>query len=125
LFLFAGDEQMTAEGKTPAERKALNEGVFRGANEKLERAAQELDLVDDDASMMPFLCECPRQDCREVVLLTLGEYENVRANGRRGLAALGHEDGSIERVMARNSRFVMTEKFGAAGDLHAEEDPRG
>jgi hypothetical protein len=117
-------EQMTAEGKTPAERKALNEGVFRRANEKLERAALELDLVDD-ASMVPFLCECPRQDCREVVLLTLGEYENVRANGRGGLAALGHEDGSIERVMSRNSRFVMTEKFGAAGDLHAEEDPRG
>jgi len=117
-------EQMTAEGKTPAERKALNEGVFRRANEKLERAALELDLVDD-ASMVPFLCECPSQDCRDVVLLTLGEYENVRANGRRGLAALGHEDGSIEHVMARNSRFVMTEKFGAAGDLHAEEDPRG
>jgi hypothetical protein len=116
---------MAAEEKTAAERKALNEGVFRGANEKLERAAHELDLVDDDASMVPFLCECPRQDCREVVLLTLGEYENVRANGRRGLAALGHEDGTIEHVMSRNNRFVMTEKFGAAGDLHAEEDPRG
>src|SRR4051794_25025454 len=44
---------------TSAERKALNEGTFREANERLERVAR--DLVDaDDASLVPFLCECPR-----------------------------------------------------------------
>jgi hypothetical protein len=109
--------------QTSAERKALNEGVFRTANEKLERAATELDLVDAD-SLIPFLCECPQQECREIVLLTLSEYEDVRSSGRGGLAALGHEDPSIEHVVAQNERFVTTEKFGEAGDVHAEADPR-
>ena len=110
--------------KTSAERKALNEGVFRRANEKLERAANKLELVAAD-SLIPFLCECPKPECKKVVLLTLSEYEDVRSSGRGGLAAMGHEDRSIERVVARNERFVTTEKFGEAGDVHAQADPRG
>jgi hypothetical protein len=115
---------MNSEDMTPAERKALNEGVFRKANEELERAAQELELVVDGDTMIPFLCECPKQECKQVVLLTLSEYEGVRSSGRGGLAALGHEDPSIEHVVAQNERFVTTEKFGEAGDVHAEADPR-
>jgi hypothetical protein len=115
---------MNSEDMTSAERKALNEGVFRKANEKLERAAHELELVDAD-TMIPFLCECPKLECKKVVLLTLSEYEDVRSSGRGGLAAVGHEDRSIEHVVAQNDRFVTTEKFGEAGDVHAEADPRG
>ncbi len=109
---------------TPAERKALNEGTFRDANEALERGAREILDSHEPDSMVPFLCECPRLDCTEVVLLTLDEYEYVRAAGERGLSRIGHEDGSIERVVARNDRFVTTEKFGPAGDIHAAEDSR-
>jgi len=110
--------------KTSAERKAFNEGVFRTANEKIERVVQSLDPVEEADSLVPFLCECPRQECKQVVLLTLSEYEDVRSSGRGGFAAVGHEDGSIERVMAKNNRFVKTAKFGEAGDVHAEADPR-
>ena len=115
-------EQVGAEAKSPAERKALNEGAFRRANEKMERAAQEHHLDAD--SLIPFLCECPKQECMEIVMLTLREYEDVRSSSRGGLAAVGHEDRSIERVMAQNNRFVTTEKFGEAGDVHAAADPR-
>ena len=108
---------------TPAERKALNEGVFRDANEKLEARAREI-LEDDDESPAPFFCECPRPGCTEIVLLTLKEYEAVRANPRAGLAAVGHVDASIERVLGENERFVLTEKFGEAGAVHAKHDPR-
>jgi hypothetical protein len=110
---------------TSAERKALNEGVFRTANEKLERAARELDHVDPESPLVPFLCECPTRECTEIVRLTLREYEEVRSNARSGLVALGHEDRSIERVMGQNNRFVTIEKFGKAGDVYAEADPRG
>ncbi|MFL5929802.1 MAG: hypothetical protein ACJ76U_17510 [Gaiellaceae bacterium] len=110
---------------SPAERKALNAGIFRRANEKMARAAQDFDLVlEDPDALIPFLCECPKQECMEIVLLTLGEYDDVRSSGRGGLAAVGHEDPSIERVRAQNDRFVITEKFGEAGDVHAETDPR-
>ena len=108
---------------TSAERKALNEGVFRDANESLEQGAVELIGVDD-GHRVPFLCECPQMDCTQVVLLTLGEYEQVRSGSRQGLAVPGHEDLEVETVIARNERFVTTEKFGPAGEVHAEGDER-
>ena len=108
---------------TSAERKARNEGAFREANEKLERSAKDFFDSGDD-SFVPFLCECPRRECTQVVLLTLAEYEQVRAVGVRGLAALGHEDLSVERVVEKNERFLMTEKFGEAGEVHADLNPR-
>jgi hypothetical protein len=106
-----------------AERKALNEGVFRDANEKLEQRAR-LVLDGDDTSPVPFFCECPQKDCRAIVLLSLEEYEAVRANPRGGLAAIGHDDPSIEKLLYETDRFVVTEKFGKAGEVHAEHDPR-
>ena len=115
---------------THEERKALNEGLFRKANETLERRAGEiLGLGDDgnprdDGSPIPFLCECPDISCNEVVLLTLAEYEQIRATPEGGLARPGHEDLAIERVVASNARYVTTEKFGRAGEVHAEGDPR-
>jgi hypothetical protein len=108
---------------TPPERKALNEGRFRDANEQLERKAVDLVGVDD-GKFVPFLCECPHMDCTQVALLTLKEYESIRSDGRQGLAVLGHEDPTIERVLERNERFVMTEKFGPAGEVHADNDDR-
>jgi hypothetical protein len=108
---------------TPDERKALNEGTFRDANERLEQSARAI-VGSGDAALVPFLCECPRPECRQVVMLALAEYETIRDDGRRGLAALGHQDLSIETVIDENDRFVTTEKFGAAGDFHAANDPR-
>jgi hypothetical protein len=109
---------------TAAERKALNEGTFREANEQLERGARELVGVDEP-DPIPFICECPRRECTQIVLLTLSEYERVRSGSRSGLAALGHEDPTIERVIEQNDRFIVTEKFGEAGAVHSETYPRG
>ena len=39
---------------TPAERKAMNEGAFRDANEELERRANSI-LGGDDGQLVPFL----------------------------------------------------------------------
>jgi hypothetical protein len=59
-----------------------------------------------------------------VVLLTLAEYEVVRSVPERGIAKWEHEDLEVEVVVDRNQRFLMTEKFGRAGEVHAERDPR-
>lgn len=108
---------------TSAERKALNEGKFRDANELIEQRAVELVGVED-GQLVPFLCECPQMECVQVALLTLKEYEQVRTSGRQGLAVPGHEDLTVETVLERNERFVMTEKFGRAGEVHAQNDDR-
>src|SRR5215210_7556478 len=108
-----------------AERKALNEQRFREANEDLERRARKIDAESPlPTPLVPFLCECPDRLCREVVLLTLDEYEEVRSVPERGLATAGHEDLSVERVVGQNHRYVTTEKFGRAGATHKRTDPR-
>ena len=104
------------------ERKASNEHTFRDANEQLQAGA--VCLVEGDQDPVPFLCECSRAECTEVVLLTLAEYERVRSGSRRGVAKPGHEDLSIERVLDQNDRFTVTEKFGAAGEMYGQSDPR-
>lgn len=109
---------------TSAERKALNEGKFRDANEQIEQAAVALIGVED-GQLVPFLCECPQMECTQAALLTLKEYEQVRSAGRQGLAVLGHEDLTVETVLERNERFVVTEKFGRAGEVHVQNDQRG
>ena len=103
-----------------AERKGVNEARFREANEQLDAAAQDL-LAAEDESVVPFLCECPRLDCTQVVLVRLSEYAEVRSHERRGFAADGHEDLTIERIVAKNERFTVTEKFGAAADAFVAE----
>ena len=108
---------------TSAERKALNEGKFRDANDEIEQHAVEIVGVDDE-QFIPFLCECPQLACTQVALLTLKEYEQVRASGRQGLAVLGHEDPTVEKVLERNARFVLTEKFGRAGEVHQQNYDR-
>ena len=122
-FMPARRAEKEATVATTAERKALNEGTFRDANERIEHGAVHLIGVDDD-QLVPFLCECPRMECTDVVLLTTEEYERVRSGPRQGLAALGHEDPEVESVIERNERFVMTEKFGRAGQVHEARDDR-
>lgn len=110
---------------TSEEGKAANQGVFREANERLHRGAINIlgPQSAADGAPVPFLCECPNLDCRAVVLLTLDEYEQIRATPEGGLALPGHEDLTIERVTASNERFVSTAKVGRAGQVQRNGDP--
>jgi len=56
------------------ERIALNESTFREANERIEAAADKMDLVGP----VPFICECPDRTCTQIVRVTLDGYEDVR-----------------------------------------------
>jgi hypothetical protein len=105
-----------------ATRKAENEARFREANEKQRGEAAA--IVEHDDEPVPFLCECPDPRCTSVVLVTLREYEGVRAVPTDGLAADGHEDTTIEDVIETTERFKRTRKFGPAGEAFAELDPR-
>jgi hypothetical protein len=104
-------------------RRAENEAVFRGANERLEQYAVA-NVNDDVGRVLPFLCECDRIDCTQVLLVTLPEYERVRADSRRSVLAKGHDNPEIERVVEETDRFAVTEKFGAAAEAYSDLDPR-
>jgi len=102
------------------ERAAENESVFRDANERIEERLGEL-TVEDGRS--PFLCECEDTACREVLRLTVEEYEAVRADPRRFIVAPGHPTTHAE-IVERHDGFLVIEKLGEAGETAEELDPR-
>jgi hypothetical protein len=107
-----------------AERIAANEATFRDANERIRERADELEFADP----VPFLCECGEAGCRDILRLSLPEYESVRRAGRTHFFVLpGHEEipGENGRVHERNDRFVVIEKTGDAAGVAAERNPRG
>jgi hypothetical protein len=77
-------------------RIAHTEALFRDVNERIAESAERFDA--DEAT---FVCECADQACAERVGATLDEYEQIRAHGDHFLIVPGHEDTSVERVVAQ------------------------
>ena len=103
------------------ERVARNEIAFREVNERIEESHSRFGAE----GRQEFLCECGHAECAERILLTLDEYEGVRADGRRFALVGGHEILGVERIVERADRFVIVEKIGRGARVAAEEDPRG
>jgi hypothetical protein len=106
-------------------RRARNEALFREVNERIVELETGLSGYEqDDSLLVGFVCECPQEDCSEIIELTRGQYEAVRSNPRRFLAVPGHEDGDIAHVVDRHENYVVVEKEGKAGEIAREQDPR-
>jgi hypothetical protein len=105
-----------------AEQVARNDSIFRDANESIERAAREYGR----AEQVPFICECAEPECRELISLSLREYEGIRANPKRFVVAPGHEASAQQHVVTVDERpgYHVVEKIGAAAEVAAELDPR-
>jgi hypothetical protein len=101
------------------ERAARNEVLFREANEKLGEKRQELDLH----GRTPFVCECGEPTCTELVRLALEDYEHVRSQANWFLIVAGHHAQSA-RMAEEHGSYVIVEKFGVAGRIAEDEDPR-
>ena len=105
------------------ERVARNDALFREANEGIQEAASTYDVLD----RIPFICECADENCRELIVLSMDEYEEIRGNPRHFLNAPGHVragQGAAEVVHDRG-RYTIVEKTGYAGDIVEGLDPRG
>jgi hypothetical protein len=100
------------------QRVAMNEASFRKVNEGME-------VGQDPAGLLTFICECGRMGCTRMIELTRAEYEAIRANPRRFAVLAGHEIDDVEDVVERHDRYLVVEK---AGDPEAEivehTDPR-
>ena len=86
-----------------------NNEVFRDANERIREAVKE---YDHEVDRIPFLCECPVEDCAEVIRLTPDEYSQLRRNPNRFMTAVGHEgrEAPAGSVVSRNDEYVVVEK---------------
>ena len=110
---------------TSAERFARNEALFREFNERVEEVAETFDPRDEgDSLRIGFVCECGNLDCLKQFDLTRAAYEEVRRNPKRFVVAPGHENTEVERVVARENRYLVVEKLEEAAQVAIEHDPR-
>ena len=52
------------------------------------------------------------------------DYERVRAEGARFFVVPGHEDASVELIVATTPTYLVVEKDGHAGIVAEAADPR-
>jgi len=90
-------------------RIAKNDMIFRDANEHIRAKADEYQV---EIERLPFLCECPREDCTELVPLTIPEYSRVRANASHFFTLPEHADDErpLGTVIRREGTYVIVEK---------------
>ena len=90
-------------------KAARNQALLREVNERIDLAVQATEHAG-------FICECGDLRCNATLDLTILEYESVRASSVRFRVKPGHEILAIERVVERNSHYLMVEKLaeGAA-----------
>lgn len=86
-----------------------NNDTFRAANERIRDAAERF---EHELDKIPFLCECPVEDCVEVIRLTEEQYSAVRADSHLYITAPGHEsaEAPLGEVVARNDGYVVVRK---------------
>lgn len=113
-----------SDDETRAFKLALNQSRFRSANERLRRAAQSHRFEREDR--VPFICECADENCREIVMLTIADYEHIRSHDAWFLLVAGHEDedAAQERIVDAERGYAVVEKVGTAGEEAARLDPR-
>lgn len=102
-------------------RGGASEAVFREINEAIERGQ----WPGDESDQASFRCECARLGCTQIIEMTVADYEVVRANPRRFVVAIGHEQPEIETVVERKGDYAVVEKRDEAAHVARETDPRG
>jgi hypothetical protein len=104
-------------------RAARNQSLFREINERVKA------LNDGFSMVLPvgeWICECADETCVVRLELSAQAYEAVRADGTHFIVAASdtHVFPDVERVTERNERYWVVEKFGRAGEVADQFNPR-
>jgi len=118
----AHNKSLAHSGRS-VERIAENQVLFRDANENISTAAERHHF---NGQPVPFLCECPSEQCVEVVPLPLATYATIRSNPRVFFVVAGHERepvaaGADVVVGALGDHVVLLEKVGAAAEIAQDQ----
>lgn len=108
--------------KTSLQRQAENEAVFRKANEAAEKGVnREYTKINDDDSTnsssknedmrLHFFCECSDENCKERIVMTVGEYRKLHKNRNRFIVLPDHQVETIEKVIKTTDKHSVVEKF--------------
>jgi hypothetical protein len=106
-----------------ATRAAKSQSLFREINERIKDLNVSFDAVTESGE---WLCECADATCLERVTMAIDEYDAIRDKSTRFFVSPGdtHVWPDVELVIGRLERYWIVEKFGAAGALATQMDPR-
>ena len=102
------------------ERLALNEALFRAANERM--ADWEERHEEDEIEL--YHCECAELGCREKVPMGKADYERVRADSSHFIVVPGHEKPVVETVIESHDKWSVIEKDPEVQAIVEQTDPR-
>jgi hypothetical protein len=100
------------------QRIAANEALFREVNERIA------DLDAPHHAELEIICECGDRDCLERITVSVGEYEEARADATLFLARRGHLMPGAEVLVAERGDHQLLRKTGEAAAIAEEHDPR-
>lgn len=101
-------------------RLARNELIFRRANEKAQAALKQADKEDElpvkkgqaiEDIPLHLYCECSDKTCKERIVLTMHEYDDLHNSKRQFILKPGHEIQDIEKVIVKTNDYIVAEKF--------------
>jgi hypothetical protein len=101
------------------ERLAMNEVLFRKANDRIEDSADQ--QAPPEREPVAFYCECSDRDCTERILIPADEFENVREHDAQFIVCPGHDVPSVEVVVTRTPLYQVVEKTGEAAEFVTEQ----
>jgi hypothetical protein len=102
------------------ERIALNESLFRAANERMSSWEER----HRASATEPYYCECADPDCRQKIRLRKADYERVRSDSDRFVVVSGHEISDVETVVERHDEWLVIEKEAGVREIVEATDPR-
>jgi hypothetical protein len=102
------------------ERLALNETLFRTANERMATWEERHRVEATEL----YFCECADPECRQKVPLHEADYERVRSNSEHFFVVPGHEVVDIETVIESHEEWIVLEKAPEVREIVEATDPR-
>lgn len=99
---------MSSNGDKRLTRAEKNEEAFKAHNER--RAALEHAGGVPHDEPVPFVCECDDPACSQAVQLPLADYEHAAKRIDRFVVAPGHEDPTVEVVVAEHESYIVVSK---------------
>ena len=102
-------------------RAAKNEIRLREYNERIQAHHEWV-----GSAFPEWACECANKHCPDPVLLSIEEYEAIRAEPTHFLVSPSseHVNPQIERVVQREERYWVLEKVGVGAAVAEAFDPR-
>lgn len=98
------------------------ESDARTANELVSVDGEQANLAGHET--LAVVCECGDPDCNAPLLMSVNEYEVIRAEPAQFAVIAGHEILDCERVVTSHPSYLIVEKFGDAAIVADAEDPR-